>query len=84
MVIWLFIVQNIFGETAERTVKSLFYIIWEDAGGQLVEFQVIGYTLAALAFSGAGFVGAVTVGFIGIYIAFHRIQPLSVTPSYFF
>ena len=72
MVKRLFIVQNMFGETVERAVKGLFYIIREGAGGQLVEPEVIGDALAAPALSGAGFVGAVTFGFVCVYIAFHK------------
>jgi hypothetical protein len=48
-------------------------VIREDAGGQLVELEVIGDTLAALALARAGLIGAVAPGFIGFYVAFYTL-----------
>jgi hypothetical protein len=44
---------------------------------------MISDALAAFALSGAGFIGAVAVGLIGVYIAFHKDSLLSVALSYF-
>jgi len=65
-------VQNIFGEAAERAVKSLFNIIGESTGRQFVEFKMIGNTLAALTLSRTGFIGAIAFSFVVVYIAFHE------------
>jgi hypothetical protein len=63
--------RDIIDEAAEGAVKGPFYIIGEDAGGQLIELQVVGDTLAALALPGAGLIGAVALGFVVLDIAFH-------------
>jgi hypothetical protein len=59
------------------SVIGLFYMIGKIAGGKLVVFSVMGYAFTAYALLFAGFISAVTYGFIFFYSAFHIISPLS-------
>jgi len=59
------------------SVIGLFYIIRKIAGGKLVVFSVMGYAFTAYTFLAAGFISAVTYGFIFFYSAFHIMTPLS-------
>jgi hypothetical protein len=52
----------------------LLYFIWKGASRQFVHPEVKGNALAAFALSGAGFVRAVALGFIGFDITFHSIS----------
>ena len=45
-------------KAGKRAVIGPFYFRWEDTGGKFIRLQVIGKTVAALAFSGAGLIGA--------------------------
>jgi len=49
------------GKTGKGAVKGLFYIIGEDAGGQLVKLQMIGDAFTALTLPGARFIGTVAL-----------------------
>jgi hypothetical protein len=59
-------------KAGKRAVISPFYVWREDTGGKLIILQVVGNTVTALALSGAGFIGAVALGFVGINLAFHK------------
>jgi len=60
-------------ESGNRAVEGLLYFWRKDTGGEFFELEVVGDALAALALSGAGFVGAGAVGFIGFKVTFHLI-----------
>jgi len=63
-------VRDQLGEAGEGAVVGLFYLGGKDAGGQLVELEVVGDAIAALAFAGAGFISAGEPGFVGFNITF--------------
>jgi len=55
----------------KRAVVGLLHLRWEHAGGKLVELEMVGDALTALAFSGARLIGAGAFGFIDFNLAFH-------------
>ncbi len=58
----------------ERAVVGLLHLGWEHAGGKLIELQMVGDALTALAFSGAWLIGARAFGFIVFNLAFHLVR----------
>ncbi|GAH72966.1 unnamed protein product [marine sediment metagenome] len=56
----------------ERAVVGLLHLRGEDAGGELIELQMVGDALAALTFSGARLISAGAFGFIDFNLTFHR------------
>ena len=57
----------------ERAVVGLLHLRGEDAGGELIELQMVGDALAALTFSGARLIGAGAFGFVDFNLTFHRV-----------
>jgi len=58
----------------EGAVVGLLHLRWEHAGGKLIELQMVGDAITALAFSGARLIGAGAFGFINFNLAFHGFK----------
>jgi hypothetical protein len=56
----------------DRAIVGLFNVVGKITGGQLVLTAVVGDAFAADPFARAGVVGAITVFFINLGLAFHR------------